>query len=164
MGPKQVNPVAICLQDTTTSQQQPQQPDKVGTQITLLKTGCLEALLYLSTASSVIIRIQVLLYFHRQHWHYRNEVANDLPRASASERDHVPCHACPCCKPFPLHSQHMNTAVCCSKALSILRIAVRCWYGHVNRHCWLGAVTEQLTLLSNTLNTGIEVYLAADRR
>ncbi|KAL3158641.1 hypothetical protein ABBQ32_011389 [Trebouxia sp. C0010 RCD-2024] len=41
-------------------QQQQQQPDKVGTQITLLKAGCLEALLHLLAASSVIIRSQVL--------------------------------------------------------------------------------------------------------
>ena len=61
MGPGSITPVAICLQDITTSQQQLQQPDKVGTQITLLKTGCLEALLYLSTASTAIVRIQVHL-------------------------------------------------------------------------------------------------------
>ena len=48
----------LCLQDVTSKAQQ-QQPDKVGTQITLLKAGCLEALLHLSAASSVIIRSQV---------------------------------------------------------------------------------------------------------
>ena len=67
MGTRKVKPVATCVQDTATSKQQPQQPDKVGTQITLLKTGCLEALVYLSTASSVIVRIQVLSYFVREY-------------------------------------------------------------------------------------------------
>ena len=61
IGPRNNKPNALRLQDTTTKSQQPQQPDKVGTQITLLKTGCLEALLHLSTASSVIVRIQVIL-------------------------------------------------------------------------------------------------------
>ncbi|KAL3135480.1 hypothetical protein ABBQ38_005960 [Trebouxia sp. C0009 RCD-2024] len=43
-----------------TQQQQQQQPDKVGTQTSLLKAGCLEALLRLLAASSVIIRSQAL--------------------------------------------------------------------------------------------------------
>ena len=136
MGTRKVKPVATCVQDTATSKQQPQQPDKVGTQITLLKTGCLEALVYLSTASSVIVRIQVLSYFVREHWHLLKEIANDLPRASISERDHIPCHARPCCKPLLLHSEHMNTAVCCFEASSTLPIAVRCCLGHVDRHSW----------------------------
>lgn len=41
-------------------QQQQQQPDKAGTQITLLKAGCLEALLHLLASSSVIIHSQAL--------------------------------------------------------------------------------------------------------
>lgn len=54
---------ALCplLQEPSnkTQQQQQQQPDKVGTQTSLLKAGCLEALLRLLAASSVIIRSQV---------------------------------------------------------------------------------------------------------
>ncbi len=38
-----------------------QQPDKAGTQITILKAGCLDALLQLVGASSVVLRSQVHL-------------------------------------------------------------------------------------------------------
>ena len=48
-----------CLQSKDSVPQQ--QPDKAGTQITLLKAGCLDALLQLVGASSVVLRSQVHL-------------------------------------------------------------------------------------------------------
>lgn len=48
-----------CLQSKDSAPQQ--QPDKAGTQISLLKAGCLDALLHLVGASSVVVRSQVKL-------------------------------------------------------------------------------------------------------
>ena len=47
------------LQKNGSKQQQQLQQDKAGTQITLLKAGCMDALLPLVGASSVVLRSQV---------------------------------------------------------------------------------------------------------